>query len=77
MGLQIPLTCLQYIYIFFRQELQNWLQINNKTPSKFRHLLCFEADHEKDPVQDCLRKSTLTVDELSEQVCRVYYQCIY
>ncbi|XP_060590257.1 cytoskeleton-associated protein 2-like isoform X1 [Ruditapes philippinarum] len=51
------------------EELKDWLKAKGKTPSKFRHLMCFHGkkpDDEKS--EDPHTKNMLTVQELSEQM---------
>ncbi|XP_052774880.1 uncharacterized protein LOC128213314 [Mya arenaria] len=50
-----------------REALNAWLKSKNKTPSKFRHLMCFHAKQE-DRSLDPLTKTSLSVKELSSQL---------
>jgi hypothetical protein len=57
------------LLLHFSEELKDWLKAKGKTPSKFRHLMCFHGkkpDDEKS--EDPHTKNMLTVQELSEQV---------
>ncbi|KAL4230881.1 Cytoskeleton-associated protein 2 C-terminus [Mactra antiquata] len=53
-----------------KAELNAWLKSKGRTPSKFRHLMCFHEKGSKssDNNNDPHTKSTLSVDELSEQM---------
>lgn len=49
-------------------ELNDWLKSKGRTPSKFRHLMCFHAEKSAETSNDPLTKNALSVDELNEQV---------
>ncbi|CAC5381863.1 CKAP2 [Mytilus coruscus] len=54
--------------VVMRNKLDEWLKSKGKTPSKFRHLMCFHDDNNKtDSVTDSCIKRSLTVEELTEQ----------
>ncbi|XP_071087711.1 cytoskeleton-associated protein 2-like [Haliotis cracherodii] len=50
-----------------RQKLNSWLEAKGKTPSKFRHLMCFDAAMSERKKQDSQMKRSITVEELSLQ----------
>jgi len=49
--------------------VEGWLTLTNRTPSKFRHIMCFQ--HEASQRNDPLTKTSLSVAELNSQVSRV------
>ncbi|XP_045203451.2 cytoskeleton-associated protein 2-like [Mercenaria mercenaria] len=49
-------------------ELSDWLKAKGRTPSKFRHLMCFHGEKAEEKSQDPHTKNTLSVEELSEQM---------
>ena len=58
------------LLLFLRNQLSDWLKAKGRTPSKFRHLMCFHdnlGEEEAEPQT----KSSLSVEELSEQVTLV------
>ncbi|KAL5012016.1 hypothetical protein ScPMuIL_010567 [Solemya velum] len=51
-----------------RQRLNGWLKSKGKTPSGFRHLMCFDAEMSTvKSNSECQVKRALTVDELTQQ----------
>ncbi|KAK3100355.1 hypothetical protein FSP39_018627, partial [Pinctada imbricata] len=50
-----------------RGRLDDWLKAKGRTPSKFRHLMCFDAHLSAKKRMDPKRKRSLTVEELSQQ----------
>ncbi|XP_067661454.1 cytoskeleton-associated protein 2-like [Haliotis asinina] len=50
-----------------RQKLNTWLEAKGKTPSKFRHLMCFDAAMSERKKQDSQLKRSITIQELSLQ----------
>ncbi|WAR24469.1 hypothetical protein MAR_038138 [Mya arenaria] len=58
-----------------REALNAWLKSKNKTPSKFRHLMCFHAKQE-DRSLDPLTKTSLSVKELSSQPKEDIAKCL-
>ncbi|XP_050416505.1 uncharacterized protein LOC126830211 [Patella vulgata] len=54
--------------VSIRKSLKNWLDENEKTPSRFRHLMCFDAQMSSKKVRAVApTKPCLTVDELTQQ----------
>ncbi|KAH3717822.1 cytoskeleton-associated protein 2-like [Dreissena polymorpha] len=52
-----------------REALNHWLKSKNRTPSKFRHLMCFHGDQgHEEKTSDPLTKSSLSVEELAAQM---------
>ncbi|KAK6173069.1 hypothetical protein SNE40_016599 [Patella caerulea] len=55
--------------VSIRKSLKNWLDENEKTPSRFRHLMCFDAQLSSKKVKVVTpTKPCLTIDELTQQV---------
>ncbi|XP_033743476.1 cytoskeleton-associated protein 2-like isoform X2 [Pecten maximus] len=50
-----------------RNRLNNWLVAKGKTPSKFRHLMCFDAKMSARKKSDPKTKRNITVEELTVQ----------
>ncbi|OWF47424.1 serine/arginine repetitive matrix protein 5-like [Mizuhopecten yessoensis] len=50
-----------------RNKLNDWLDAKGKTPSKFRHLMCFDAKMSARKKNDPKTKRSITVEELTEQ----------
>ncbi|KAK3610147.1 hypothetical protein CHS0354_039928 [Potamilus streckersoni] len=51
-----------------RAELDDWLKAKGRTPSKFRHLMCFDAEMAEEKNADPHVKPSLSVEELTRQV---------
>ena len=61
--------------MLYRNQLNDWLKAKGKTPSKFRHLMCFHAELEEGKSNDPQTKASLSVEELTEQVNKIYKGC--
>ena len=56
------------LIFYYREALNDWLTAKGRTPSKFRHLMCFHGDTDDAKSQDPRTKTSLSVRELNTQV---------
>ncbi|KAL3880039.1 hypothetical protein ACJMK2_032311 [Sinanodonta woodiana] len=62
-----PETKLRKSQTSMRAELDDWLKAKGRTPSKFRHLMCFDAEMAEEKNADPQVKPSLSVEELTRQ----------
>ena len=59
----------QFSLCSFREKLNAWLIAKGKTPTRYRHLCCFDEQVSAKKKKVACTKSGLSADELAKQVC--------